>query len=73
MANKMLSFNTDRYQKWPAWLIIILACVMTQVVMFVGVTIYSLLSLLVFFIYSLLKDGHTGNVLNMMQSMHLNN
>ena len=49
MANKMLSFNTDRYQKWPAWLIIILACVMTQVVMFVGVTIYSLLSLLVFF------------------------
>lgn len=70
MANKMLSFNTDRYQKWPAWLIIILACVMTQVVMFVGVTIYSLLSLLVFLIYSLLKDGHTGSVLNMMQSMH---
>lgn len=71
MTKRMLVFATERYQKLPAWVMIILACLMTQAIMFVGVILYYLVLILVLLVYSLIKNGHTGDIIDLLQGMHL--
>lgn len=70
MVKQILRFTTDRYQKLPAWLMIILACCMTQLFVTIGVVLYFVGSLIIFLIYSLSKNGHTGNILSVVQGTH---
>lgn len=58
MRKQMLNFVTNRYQKWPAWLIIILACIMTQVFMMVGGSIFSLILLIGYGFVKIITHSH---------------
>ena len=71
MKKRILELETTRYNKWPAWLMIILACLLVEVFFFGGTFLGGIVLGILILPFLILDTGGLGGAMAILSSLHL--
>ena len=71
MKKRILELETTRYNKWPAWLMIILACLMVEVFFFGGTFLGGIVLGILILPFLIMDTGGLGGAMAILSSLHL--
>ena len=71
MKKRILELETTRYNKWPAWLMIILACLLVEVFFFGGTFLGGIVLGILILPFLIMDTGGLGGAMAILSSLHL--
>ena len=71
MKKRILELETTRYNKWPAWLMIILACLLVEVFFFGGTFLCGIVLGILILPFLIMDTGGLGGAMAILSSLHL--
>ena len=71
MKKRILELETTRYNKWPAWLMIILACLLVEVFFFGGTFLGGIVLGILILTFLIMDTGGLGGAMAILSSLHL--
>ena len=71
MKKRILELETTRYNKWPAWLMIILACLLVEVFFFGGTFLGGIVLGILILPFLIVDTGGLGGAMAILSSLHL--